>query len=174
MKLVNDNPSVCEKKNFEYIYDEYHKSLYNFLYYRCGDKDRASDLVQEAYIKLWDNCKKVFFDKAKSYLYTVANNRFLTEQAHEKVKLKYKNHVDHKSTTNENPDFLLQEKEFKAQLKNAIENLKEGEREVFLLNRIEKKKFREIAEILDISIKTVEKRMSKALSKLKEELAVKL
>ncbi|UZO80550.1 RNA polymerase sigma factor [Aquimarina sp. ERC-38] len=171
---MSNIPSVCEKKNFETIYEAYSKSLYSFLYFKCGDSDRASDLVQEAYIKLWKNCKKVFFEKSKSYLYTVANNQFLTEEKHHKVTLTYKNGLNQNAFNSESPEFVLEEKEFMVKLENAISKLTIAQREVFLLNRIEKKKYREIAEILAISIKAVEKRMHGALLTLKDELGRKL
>lgn len=168
------NLSVCEKKNFEVLYDKYSKSLYAFIYFKCGDKDRAQDLVQEAYIKLWNNCKKVFFEKSKSFLYTVARNQFLTEEKHLKVVYSYQNNEYHKTTDYQNPEFLLEEKEYMLKLENAISKLSEGQRMVFLMNRVYKKKYREIAEELEISVKTVEKRMHGALLSLKEELGRKI
>jgi len=171
---MSEKVSVCEAKVYESIYNKYSKSLYSFMYFKCGDRDRAEDLVQEAFIKLWNNCAKVIFEKAKSYLYTIANNQFLNEVAHFKVKLKYEqnNNQDVKDITS--PDFLLEEEEFKIKLENAIANLTPAQREVFLLNRIEDKKYREIAEMLNISVKAVEKRMHGALLKLKDSIGKKI
>jgi RNA polymerase sigma factor (sigma-70 family) len=61
----------------------------------------------------------------------------------------------------------LEEQEFKQQLEKAISDLPEGQREVFLLNRIDKKTYREIAEMLGVSVKAIEKRMHKALKALR-------
>ena len=72
--------------------------------------------------------------------------------------------------TNESPEYILEEEEFKKKLQNAISLLTESQREVFLLNRIEGKKYREIADMLDISQKAVEKRMSGALKILREHI----
>jgi len=166
--------SVCETKTYELLYKKYSKSLYSFMYYKCGDQDRAEDLVQEAFIKLWDNCAKVIFEKAKSYLYTIANNQFLNEVAHFKVKLNYQQHSGKEDSNIEAPDFILEEKEFMAKLKKALDELTPGEREVFLLNRIEGKKYREIAEMLEISVKAVEKRMHGALLKLRQSIGKKI
>ncbi|MDO3694021.1 RNA polymerase sigma-70 factor [Wenyingzhuangia sp. chi5] len=162
--------SVCEAKIYESIYKKYSKSLYNFMYFKCGDPDRANDLVQESFIKLWNNCAKVIYEKAKSYLYTIANHQFLNEVAHFKVKLKYEQHHNKDDSNIESPDFLLEEKEFMDKLQKALDELTPAEREVFLLNRIENKKYREIAEMLDISVKAVEKRMHKALLKLRKNI----
>jgi len=71
---------------------------------------------------------------------------------------------------NQDPEYLLQEEEFKQRLQNAISGLSDVEREVFLLNRIDGKKYREIAEMLDISQKTVEKRMTGALKFLRKKM----
>lgn len=166
--------SVCENATFDLLYKKYSKSLYSFMYFKCGDQDRSEDLVQEAFIKLWDNCAKVIFEKAKSYLYTIANNQFLNEVAHFKVKLKYQQHSGKEDKNIEAPDFILEEKEFMDKLQNALDKLTSGEREVFLMSRIEGKKYREIAELLDISVKAVEKRMHGALLKLKESIGKKI
>ncbi|WP_010522689.1 RNA polymerase sigma factor [Aquimarina agarivorans] len=163
-------PSVCSEKNYELLYDKYSNSLYSFMYFRCGNADQAADLVQEAYIKLWTNCAKVIFEKAKSYLYTIANNKFFNEVAHEKVKLSYENAGYQLDRNFENPEYVLEEKEYMKTLENAIANLTVAQREVFLLNRIEGKKYKEIAEMLDVSVKAVEKRMHLALVKLRETL----
>ena len=171
---MDSTQSVCSEKNYELLYNKYSKSLYSFMYFRCGSADQAADLVQEAYIKLWNNCAKVVFEKAKSYLYTVSNNRFLNDVAHEKVKLSYQEGGYQMDYTNENPEYVLEEKEYMNTLEEAIANLTTAQREVFLLNRIEGKKYKEIAEMLDISVKAVEKRMHLALIKLRETLGTKI
>lgn len=166
---MEENQSVCKPKVFENVYNTHAKTLHNFMYYKCGDQDLAEDFVQEAYVKLWKNCAKVLFEKAKSYLFTVANNLFLNDYAHKKVVLRHQQEgaIHH---TNESPEFLLEEKEFMIKLQTAIADLPEKQREVFLLNRIDKKKYREIGELLGISVKAVEKRMSLALKTLREQI----
>ena len=70
----------------------------------------------------------------------------------------------------QNPEFMYQEEEFKERLESAVSDLPEKQRVVFLMSRIDKYKNREIAEIMDISIKTVEKHISAAVKALKENL----
>ncbi|MHC9087372.1 RNA polymerase sigma factor [Tenacibaculum sp. IMCC1] len=169
---MNKDPlkSVCEQKNFEEVFNQHSQTLRNYIYYKCGDLQQAEDIVQEAYIKLWNNCAKVVFEKAKSYLYTVANNHFLNDVAHKKVVLEHQKKNVSSGKTNETPHFILEEEEFHTKLKKAIANLPEKQREVFLLSRIDKKKYIEIADIVGVSVKAVEKRMSKALLTLKEQI----
>ncbi|MDC1162425.1 sigma-70 family RNA polymerase sigma factor [Tenacibaculum sp.] len=163
--------SVCEEKIFDQIYKTHIKALYNFMYYKCGNANMSKDFVQESFIKLWDNCAKVTTDKAKSFLFTIARNLFLNDVTHKKIRLKHQESLT-RTYTNESPEFLLEEQEFMDKLQRVISELPENQREVFLLNRIDKKKYREIAILLDISIKTVEKRMSLALKYLEKKLAV--
>ena len=70
----------------------------------------------------------------------------------------------------QDPHYLMEEEEFKKKLEAVIASMSEGSREVFLLNRLEDQKYSEIAESLGISVKAVEKRMSKALQVLRDQL----
>jgi RNA polymerase sigma-70 factor (ECF subfamily) len=141
----------------------------NFIYYKCGDKAKAYDVTQEAFIKLWENCAKVTPEKARSYLYTVANNLFLNTVAHNKVVLKFaKAQTVSSRIEKHTPHFLLEEKEYGDKLQEAIANLTEIQRTAFLLSRVEGKKYREIAEILNISEKATSKRIHDALEALRK------
>ena len=167
--MNSDTKSVCEQINYETIFNNNSKILYNFVYYKCGDSQQAEDIVQEAFIKLWNNCSKVKFEKAKSFLFTVARNLFLNEVAHKKIVLQHQALTTNESTTI-TPQHVLEEKEFMVKLENAIADLPEKQREVFLLSRIDKKKYSEISEITGVSVKAVEKRMSLALITLREKI----
>jgi len=167
--MTSEDKSVCESKHYESIFNTHAETLRNFVYYKCGSQQQAEDIVQEAFIKLWKNCAKVIYTKAKSYLFTVANNMFLNEVAHEKVVLKYKQQTANK-ISNETPEFILRQKEFQEKLQRTIAKLPEGQQEVFLLNRIDKKTYAEIAEMIGLSVKAVEKRMHKALVTLRKEI----
>ncbi len=158
--------SVCEEKIYKSIFLEYSEMLRNFMYYKTGDIAKAEDLVQDAFTKLWENCAKVNIEKSKGYLFKIANNQFLNQVAHKKVVLKFEG-IGHTDRDNESPEYLLEEKEFKERLENAISELPEDQRVVFLMNRIDKKKYREIAEELGLSVKAIEKRMHNALKTLK-------
>jgi RNA polymerase sigma-70 factor (ECF subfamily) len=166
-KELYDN--ICEEHLFSSIFNKYSKTLHDFLYYKYGDQLNPKDKVQEAFIKLWQNCAKVSPDKAKSFVFTTANNLMLNEVAHQKVVLKYAQ-TKPKHYTNENPEFLMQEDEYNKKLQTALSNLTEAQRTAFLMNRIEGKKFKEIAKLLDISTKAVEKRIYGALDKLRKDI----
>ncbi|MBT8267306.1 MAG: RNA polymerase sigma-70 factor [Bacteroidia bacterium] len=159
--------NLCKEPTFNEFYTTHVQAASNFAFYKCGNQAEALDLVQEAFVKLWENCAKVDFSKAKSYLWTTVNHMFLNSVRHQKVVLNYAKETPYIDRDNQNPEFLLEEDEFKAKLLEAIEDLTPSQREVFLLNRIEGKKYREIADELDVSQKTVEKHMSAALKLLR-------
>ena len=163
------NSDICQTHIFESIYNKYAKDLHNFLYYKYGSQTNPDDKAQEAFIKLWDNCKKVTLIKAKSFLFTVANNLVLNDIKHQKVVLNYQKKPQ-KSYTNETPEFVLEQAEFLEKYKAALANLKEEQRVAFLLNKVEGKKHAEIAEQLGVTKKVVEYRIYTAFSKLREAL----
>ena len=131
---------------------------------------KAEDAAQEAFLKLWQNCSSVPLEKAKSYVYTIAKNSSLNEIAHQKVVLKYENDFIGLDKTNQTPEYILEEKQFQNKLLKAIENLNEKQRVAFLMHRIDGKKYSEIAEDLNISVKAVEKRIHLALLSLRKEI----
>lgn len=171
MKVIQ-NKSICEEHTFHRFFMEHSLGLRNFLIAKFGDKDQAEDLVQDAFVKLWNNCGKVELGKAKSYLFTVAVNLGISIKRHEQVKFRHHDIIaDYsKGYTNETPEFEMESKEFMDKFKITIANLPERQREVFLLSRIEKKTYREIAEVSGVSVKAIEKLMGKALKRVRQEL----
>jgi RNA polymerase sigma-70 factor (ECF subfamily) len=167
--MPRHNYNICESKIFEDVYNMYAKDIRRFLFFKTQDLDKAEDILQEVFIKLWENCSKVDYDKVKSYIYSIANNMFLNEVKHQKVVQNYNKHNKNEST-NESPEFIMLEKEFLEKLESTIATLPEKQREVFLMNRIEKKKYKDIALHLDISVKAVEKRMHQALVVMRKEI----
>jgi RNA polymerase sigma factor (sigma-70 family) len=166
----DQSASICEEITFAGFFKSHAKALRNFLYYKFGNEEQADEATQEAFIKLWENCTNVPPEKAKSFLYTVANNTTLNHIAHKKVVLEYsKKNVNH-DTNNQSPEFLMEEGQFAVKLQNAIANLSEAQRSAFLLHRIDGKKYHEIAEILEIGVKAVEKRIHGALLQLRKEI----
>ena len=170
--LEKEDNGLCKEKNFHVFFNTNATLLRNFLYYKFGTLEDIDDIVQDSFIKLWNNCSKVTKKTAKSYLFRIAINHSNSLLRHEKVKLKYQKEIKNINlhATNESPEFILEEKEFLIKLENAISALPERQREVFLLNRVEKKTYREIAELSSVSVKAIEKLMHKALLKLRAEI----
>ena len=167
--IMEKMSSVCSEVIFKKIFDEHANTIRNFIYYKCGNMDLAEDITQDTFIKLWENCSKVVLGKAKSFIMKIAQNAFINETHRQKVILNHKNELSSELHT-QSPEFLLEEKEFLQKLKRSIAELPEKQREVFLLNRIDKKKYWEIAEIVGISQKGVERRMHLALRELRKKV----
>tara|TARA_R110000796_G_scaffold67449_3_gene154718 strand:- start:37326 stop:37835 length:510 start_codon:yes stop_codon:yes gene_type:complete len=166
--MSSQKNNVCEEQVYNMLYKTNSKTVFNYIYYKFGNEEKAYDAVQEAFIKLWENCSKVTPEKAKSYVYTIANNLYLNVLKAEKVRLKYA--VKSLAISNESPEFLLEEKEYHKKLEKALSDLPENQRTTFLLNRIDGKKYAEIAEMEGVSIKAIEKRMHLALKSLREKI----
>lgn len=166
---ASSHDSVCQEKLFNKLFKTLSKDLHDFLYYKYGKENNPKDLVQEAFIKLWKNCHKVAPEKARSFLFTVANNQMLNELSKKKTVLNYQKEKP-KEHTIESPQYILEENEYMIKLQDAIENLSEAQRAAFLLNRIEGKKHKEIAEMLGISRKAVEKRIYTALEQIQKQV----
>lgn len=165
----NPSENICEEAAFERIYNKYADDVHNFLYYKYGAQYNPRDKTQEAFMKLWDNCKKVPFAKAKSFLFSVANNMMLNEIKHQKVVLKHQK-IKPKHYTNETPEFVLEQEQYFERYNKVLANLKEEHRVAFLLSKAEGKKHSEIAEMLGVTQKVVEYRIYSAFNVLKKKL----
>ena len=163
------------KKDLREAYESYFDALRSFLYYKTMNAELSEDLVQEVFIKVWEKRKEIKKETLKSLLYTMANNLFLNHVNHLKVVRSHEEEQKTQQSINQQtPQYLFEEKEFEIKFNHVIEKIPPGSREVFLMNRIEKIKYEEIAARLEISVKAVEKRMSKALQIIRTELGTKL
>lgn len=165
-----NSPSVCQEKVFEEIYNHHAKDLYNFIYYKFGDKNNPSDKVQNAFLKLWEKCNDILPEKAKSFLFTVANNLSINTFNHQKVVLKYETNHLQPTQNNQDPSFLMEEEEYLKKYQQALANLTPEKRATFLMCKIEGKKHEEVATLLGISRKAVEKRLYSAIDELRKNI----
>lgn len=165
-----------DKKDLQACYDLYFEAIRNYVFFKVKDAALAEDIVQETFIKLWNKRSTIRKETIKSLLYTIANNTVINHFNHLKVVRSHEGQVKAGGVGKheQSPHYLLEEKEFEEKLNTIINNIPEGSREVFLMNRIEQMKYTEIAERLQLSVKAVEKRMSKALVIIRENLGRKL
>jgi len=159
---------LCSEPVFKSVFDHNFKLLRNFLVYKFKDVERAEDVAQNAFVKLWENCGMLKPEQAKSFLYTTAIRLSLNQIKHDKVVANFEIQQKPKSAHQESPEFLLEETELKTRLEKAINELPDKQREVFLMNRFDNQSYAEIASNLDLSIKAVEKRMHQALLSLRK------
>ncbi len=167
---MNEQTSLCSEIIFKAIFESHYKLLRNYLLYRFKDFERAEDAAQNAFVILWENCDKLKPEQAKSFLFTTAIRQSLNVIKHDKVVSDFQLQYKPKSTHVESPEFIIVSDELRIQLENAIQNLPEKQRVVFMLNRFENQTYREIADAMDLSVKAVEKRMHLALLSLRDVL----
>ncbi len=160
---------VCEDTVYKELFFAHARHVRNFLFYKGAGSEEAEDYMQEAFLRLWRECEKVPPEKAKAFLFRVSNNLFLDAKKHEKVVLKFQTRQVER-LENEDPQFHLEASELQEKLENAIAQLPEKQRTVFLMNRMDKMTYAEIADRLDLSVKAIEKRMSLALVEMRKVL----
>ena len=167
MSQIAEN--VCNEETFSRLFRKLSRELHNFLYYKFGADNNPKDLVQEAFRKLWENCHKVTEEKSRSFLYTVASNQALNDIARKRTSLKY-NAAPHLEMNVESPEYLMEVDQYHKRVQTALEELSEEHRITLMLNRVEDKTHQEIADLLGISKKAVEKRIYTALKTLREKI----
>lgn len=161
-------------ERYEKLFREFYPHLRNYLYFKMGNIEAAEDLAQDVFFKLWENRDQVRMESVKSYLYTMASNTAINHLKREQLRFRYAARQQSNPAHDMNPEYEIQHSEYKKKLEQVINELPESNRLVFLMNRIEDLKYREIADRLGLSIKAVEKRMSKAIKTLEEKLGKRL
>jgi RNA polymerase sigma-70 factor (ECF subfamily) len=134
--------------------------------------DVAEEIVQEVFIKLWERREELEFNSSvKSYLFRAVHNTSLNYLRHLKVREEHRQYAEerHQLLSMEYSDGL-EEKELENRIWDAIGRLPEQCARIFQMSRFEGLKYREIADKLGISPKTVEVQMGKALRRLREDL----
>ncbi len=160
-----------DHQHFERLFKTHFVHLCNFAYQFVKDRDAAKDITQKVYINLWENRAKIDLKQApKSYLFTSVRNRSINYlRDHKKYRSKVLDldiHDLDKSMEEEELDL----EELRSKIAAALETLPTKCRQVFEMSRYQEMKYKDIAEELDISQKTVEAHMSRALKGLRELL----
>ena len=167
-----------EIKALEDIFYLYSLSLTRYAFHFVNDEERAKDMVQEVFYKLWRDREHLTVDTSlEAFLYTCVKNECLNFLKHERIRGKYAwfrkrlraieiQQYDYEDPSQEN----LRMEELQEKIDSILESLPDKSRQIFKMSRFEEKKNKEIAEELDISLKAVEKHITRALKHLKKHL----
>jgi len=174
---IYENALLARMKNddenaFSFLFTLYYTDLVMFANIYLKDKDISEELVQDVFVKLWEERRSLIIERSlKSYLLKSVQNKSLDWLRH----LKVRQHHNHETISSsalfdfETENYVLYS-ELENRLEKIIEQLPDEIAEAYKLNRIEGLKYHEIAEKLNVSQRTVEVRIGKALQVLRIEL----
>jgi len=160
-----------DKKSFEVLFKTYYASLCHFSRSFIKDQDDCEEVVQDFFLKLWEKREELDINTSvKSYLFSAIRNRCLNYIKHSKIKLEYQLEVLKNPESDIDTSNYFMEIDLVEKIDKSIAALPDRRREIFILSREQGLKYREIADQLGISIKTVETQMGQALKDLREKL----
>ena len=158
------------EESYKQCFDQYFEKLFGYAFTIVKDNAEAKDIVQSAFVKLWEKRNEVNWPVAvQSYLYTTVYRLSLNTIRNRKIREgHHKQIIPMQKGEQRN---IAEEKEKSVRIQKAIDELPPRCKEVFYMSRMEGKKYAAIAVELDISVKTVEVQIGKALKFLRERLA---
>jgi len=158
-----------KEKKFEEVFRTHFRELHRYAFKILGDADTAEETVQQVFLRLWEkDWQRGIHTSVRSYLYRAVYNESVNLIKREQLKMRYEIDQQHRG------DYAYAQQsdaELRKQLHMALSQLPEKSRMVFEMSRFQELKYQEIAEMLTLSLKTVEGHMTKALKHLRHHLA---
>jgi RNA polymerase sigma-70 factor, ECF subfamily len=169
-----------EERAFQELVDRYQTRLLNFVYRTIGDREKAEDLVQEVYIRVYRHLHR--FDRSKKFstwIYTIASNLAKNELRNrsrnplvlfQTIKANWQDEERplQFEDLNSRPDDLFRKRHLRELVEQSVAQLPEHHREVFVLRELEGKSYEEIAEITNCNLGTVKSRLNRARNSFAE------
>ncbi|MDI1356406.1 MAG: RNA polymerase sigma-70 factor [bacterium] len=157
-----------QSDSFEKMYKAHYKALRNAAQNVIGDAEAAHDIVQEVFLKIWPRREELAtILNQKAYLFRAVINSSITYLASNKKKVRM---GEMKIESHERTDSQVMTRELREKIQHALDSLPPKCKAIFVLSRFEEMKYKQIAEALGLSLKTVENQMGIALKKMKDEL----
>lgn len=169
----NENIRKGDEEAFEYLFKKYYLPLTRFAWRYVQSKAVAEELIQELFTILWE--KREEWDAnitIRPYLYKSAKNLALNYLKHQEVQERF-DHKWEQMKENQEIEFhdKIREKQIRTAIAKAIEELPPRSKMTYKLHRYDGLTYQEIAEVMDVSVKTVESQMTRTLKILRERLA---
>ena len=150
------------------IYEAHFDDLRRYLIFRSGDQDLSKDIAQNVFMKVWTKKIEIASGNIKSLLFKMATDEFISHIRKKKVEKEYTESIDLKLIREpDNNDDLLEKKVL---FQKALNQLPEKQKTALLMNKMQGLTYKEIAEILNLSQKAIEKRIGLALKALKQNI----
>ncbi|MBN1107822.1 MAG: RNA polymerase sigma-70 factor [Bacteroidales bacterium] len=161
-----------DRKQFESLFRSSYISLVKYAKTFVKDHDTAEEIVQDLFVRLWNDRQNLKIKSSlNGYLFRAVHNRCLRHLEHNRVKERYERDMTGKQSVEYGtPEEILKFNELQLRITGILEKLPERCVQIFCMNRFEGLKYHEIAGRLEISVKTVETDMGKALKEFRKEL----
>lgn len=171
-KILISQISEGREKAYHSLFNEYYAVLSVFAKKYTGDLDSAKDIVQDVFVNIYEQRENLnIHTSLKSYLYQSVRNRSLNYLKHIQIDQKHKSNILYTSKDENDCNDKMLEAELEAKIYTIVSALPKQCQNIYNLSRVQGLKTKEIAEQLNISIRTVEKQISNALKALRENLS---
>lgn len=170
---MTDTLTLYDDHAFEQMFKSHYKALHSYASVMLRDEDTAEEIVQSMFLKFWEKRSLLNVQTSiKAYLYKCVHNDSLNYLKHQTIKTKYQDYALYTMNDHHEPaSSRVELTELESRLHEALKELPEQCRTIFQMSRFEELKYREIADRLGLSVKTIENQMGKALRILRLKLA---
>ncbi|SMC95760.1 RNA polymerase sigma-70 factor [Pedobacter africanus] len=171
---ISENTNLQDDDEaFEHLFKMHFKALHAYAIAILRDEDIAEEVVQNMFLKFWEKRELLNIQTSvKAYLYKCVYHDSLNLLKHEKIKTKYQDFATYTMNSHNEPaSSKVETSELERQIGLALNELPEQCRTIFQMSRFEELKYREIADQLGLSVKTIENQMGKALKIMRLKLA---
>jgi len=163
-----------DKQAFRAVFEQYYLDLCGFAADYLNSVDRARDVVQDVFLKVWDRRGELeVHTSLKSYLFQAVRNRALNEVRRSRTASEYREDLNRDGVTHRSAEDTYHMRELSKEVQKAIAELPDRRRMAFLMHRRHDFTYKEIGQIMEISPKTVENHIGRALKFLRDRLADK-
>ncbi len=160
-----------DERAFKVLFQKYYSAMCLFARQYLKDHEMAEEAVQDMFVRIWEKKQSLHIETSvKNYLFRAVRNHCLNQIQHEKIKSQYASRVQDSAVQDIDPDQFYIEVNLLERIEKSINSLPPKRQEIFRMSREQGLKYKEIAENLNISVKTVEAQMGLALKILREEL----
>jgi RNA polymerase sigma-70 factor (ECF subfamily) len=158
---------MLSKEEFKDVFERNFDGIRDFIFYRCGNREAASDIAQEVFLRIWEKRESLKGDRIRPLLYKMATDGYINHYKKELRGMNYRQSLGEEDNIGLSPEEEMIGRESVVAYTEALAQMPEAQRKVFLMSRESGMKYREIAERLHVSVKTVEKHISAALRLLR-------
>ncbi len=160
-----------DERAFNALFQKYYSSMCHFARQFLNDSEMAEETVQDMFVRIWEKRESLNIESSvKHYFFRSVRNHCLNQIQHQKIRKQYASMVKESAHQDIDPDQYYVEVDLLKRIEKSIDSLPVKRQEIFRLSREQGLKYKEIAEELKISVKTVEAQMGLALKHLREDL----